>query len=159
NAGLVFAQPIASPAPRASAYGRSRSFARPFASYGALIGAALAATILYLLAPSEEAITEGLAKLARGKLTVEHVRGAGVGLIGCLLIGPAVVAIVGRSLQSITVGCLLLIAGAVLGAIRQSGEGELTIMHLLAAAYAGVIVGAALGGLVGAMVDLARKSH
>jgi hypothetical protein len=159
NAGLVFAQPIASPIPRASAYRPPRSFARPFASYGALLGAALAATTLFLLAPSEDAITEGLARLARGKLTVEHIRGAVVGLIGGLLIGSAVVAIVGRSLQSITVGCLLLIAGAVLGAIRQSSEGELTIMLLLAAAYTGVIAGAALGGLIGAMVDLARKEH
>jgi hypothetical protein len=117
----------------------------------------LAATVLFLIAPGEDAITESLARLGRGKLTVEHIRGAVVGLIGGLLIGSAVVAIAGRWLQSIAVACLLVIAGAVLGAIRQSGEGELPIMLLLAAAYGGVIVGAAIGAMVGAMVDLARK--
>ena len=157
SAGLVFAEPGPTPAAPGSAYRRSRSFARPFASYGALVAAVLAATLFFLFAPSQDAITQGLARLARGKLTVEHIRGAVVGLIGGLLIGSAVVAIVGRSLQSIAVGCLLIIAGAVLGAIRQSGEGELPIVVLLAAAYAGMIAGAALGGMIGAILDLRRK--
>src|SRR5262249_35150514 len=76
NPGLVFTEPSASPAPVSSPYRRSRSFTRPFASYGALIGAALAATAVFLLAPTEDALTEGFARLARGKLSVEHIRGA-----------------------------------------------------------------------------------
>jgi hypothetical protein len=157
DARLVFAEPSASPVPFSSPYSRPRSFTRPFATYGAFIGAAVAATAFFFLAPAEDTLTEGLARLVRGKLTVEHIRGAVVGLIGGLMIGSAVVAFVGRSLQSVAVGCVLIIAGLVLGAIRQSGEGELPIMLLLAAAYAGVILGAALGATVGAMLDLARK--
>jgi hypothetical protein len=90
-------------------------------------------------------------------MTVDHVRGALVGMIGGLLIGSVVVAIVGRSVPSIVVGCVLVIAGAVFGTVRQSGEGELPIMLLLVAAYGGVIAGAALGVMLGAVVDLARK--
>jgi hypothetical protein len=157
NAALAFAEPTSTIPAFGSTFRRSRSFARPFASYGAFIGAALAAIVLHLLAPGEDAMTEGLARLARGRLTVEHIRGGVVGLIGGLLIGAALVAVVGRSLPSIAVGCFLLIAGAVLGAVRQSFEGELPIMLLLAASFGGVIVGAVLGAMVGAGVDLVRK--
>jgi hypothetical protein len=143
--------------PFGSTHRRPRSFARPFASYGAFIGAVLTAVVFHLLMPGEDTMTEGLARLARGRLTVDYVRGAVVGLIGGLLIGSALVAIVGRSLPSIAIGCFLLIAGAVLGAMRQSGEGELPIMLLLAVAYGGLIAGAVLGGVLGAAVDLARK--
>jgi hypothetical protein len=153
----VFSAPTSTPATFGSTHRRARSFARPFASYGAFIGAALAAVVFHLLTPGEDTMTEGLGRLARGNLTVDHIRGALVGLIGGLLIGSALVAIVGRSLPSIAIGCFLLIAGAVLGAVRQSGEGELPIMLLLAAAYSGLIAGAALGGMLGAVVDLARK--
>jgi hypothetical protein len=157
EAVLVFPEPPAAPTAGGSTYRRERSFSRPFAAYGALIGAALVVTAFYVLAPGEDSTTEGLSRLARGRLTVEHIRGAIVGMIGGLLIGSALVAVVGRSVPSIAVGCFLLILGGVLGAVRQSGEGELSIMLLLAAAYGGVMVGAALGGLVGALVDLSRN--
>jgi hypothetical protein len=122
-----------------------------------LIGAALGVTLFALLGPSEETMAEALGRLARGKLTVDHVGGALVGLIGGLLIGSALVAIVGRSLPSVAAGCSLLIAGAVFGAVRQSSAGELSVMLLLGAAYAGVIAGAVLGALLGAVVGLSGE--
>jgi hypothetical protein len=153
----VFPEPAATPDGSGSTYRRGRSFARPFAGYGALIGAALAAVAFYLLMPAEDSMTEAFSRLARGKLTVEHIRGALVGMIGGLLIGSALVAVVGRSVPSIAVGGFLLILGGVLGAIRQSGEGELPIMLILVAAYCGVLVGAALGGFIGMVVDIGRR--
>jgi hypothetical protein len=157
NVELVFAEPAAGSPVATFLPRRRRSLARPLASYGAMIGAALGVTLFVLLGPSEETISEGLGRVARGKLTIDHVRGALVGLIGGLLIGSALVAVVGRSLPSVAVGCLLMIAGAAFGAFRQSGAGELSPMLLLAAAYAGLIVGAALGALLGAVVGMSSE--
>ena len=157
NVELEFAGPTAGSSPAPSWPRRPRSLARPLASYGALIGAALGVTLFVLLGPSEETITEGLGRLARGKLTIDHVRGALVGLIGGLLIGSALVAIVGRSLPSVAIGCLMVIAGAVFGTVRQSAAGELPPMLLLVAAYGGLIVGAALGALLGAVVGMSSE--
>jgi hypothetical protein len=113
--------------------------------------------LLLLLGPNDDRINEILGRLARGKVTVDHVRGCLVGLIGGILVGAAVLAIAGRSLAAVVVACLLMIGGAVFGAVRQAGESELPMFLLLAAATAGVAVGAALGGLLGAVVGLARE--
>jgi hypothetical protein len=136
---------------------KGRSLSRQLASYGALVGAALGVALLVLLGPSDEKISEALGRLARDKVTVDHVRGALIGLIGGLLLGAAVVAVVGRSLPSVVVASLLMIAGAVFGAVRQAAESELPVFLLLAAAVCGVVLGAALGGLLGAVAGLARE--
>ena len=112
--------------------------------------------MIVLLGPSDEKINEALRRLARGKITIDHVRGGLVGLIGGLLIGSAVVAVVGRSLSSVMVGCIVVIAGVVFGVIRQAAESELPSFLLLAAATAGVAAGAALGGLLGVVVSFTR---
>ena len=87
---------------------------------------------------------------------MDHIRGGLAGLIGGLLLGCAVVAIVGRALPSVVAACMLVIAGAVFGALRQSAEGELSFSLLLAGAFCGIVVGAALGGLIGMFVNLAH---
>jgi hypothetical protein len=109
-----------------------------------------------MFGPSEEALADGLGRLARGNVTVDHVRGALVGLVGGLLIGCALVGVVGRGLTPIAVACSLVLVGAVFGAVRKSGAGELPAFLLLGAALGGLVAGAAVGALLGAVVGLAR---
>jgi hypothetical protein len=109
-----------------------------------------------MFGPSEGALADGMGRLARGNVTVDHVRGALVGLIGGLLIGCALVGVVGRGLTPVMVACSLVLGGAVFGAVRKSAEGELPSFLLLGAALAGLAVGAALGALLGAVVRLGR---
>jgi len=136
---------------------RGRPLTRQLASYGALVCAAASVALLMLLGPSDDKIEDALGRLARGKITVDHVRGGLVGLIGGLLVGSAIVAVVGRSLSSVMVGCLVVLVGVVFGVIRQASAGEVPVFLLLAAAFGGVILGAVLGGLLGAVAGLARE--
>jgi len=154
DVSLVFPEPETTTA-RPSA--RVPSLPRRLASYGAVLGAVLGVTLFLLIGPSDEKIGEAIGRMARGKITADHVRGALVGLISGVLVGSAVIAVVGRSLHSVVVGCLLVIAGTVFGTIRQAADGQLPPFLLAGAAVCGVVVGAALGGLIGAIASLSRS--
>src|SRR5262249_57212057 len=120
NAGLVFDDPALPPGSATLAPRRGGSLPRQLASWGALIGAALAVALLVLLGPSDATVSDALGRLARGKVTVDHIRGALLGLIGGLLIGCAVVAVAGRCLPAVVVACIFVIGGATAGAVRQA---------------------------------------
>jgi hypothetical protein len=137
--------------------GKHRSLAQPIATYAAILGAVAGAAVLARFGPSDEAATRVLGRLARGSLTVEHLRGAIIGLVGGLLIGSAIVGLAGRTWTSAFAILLLAVGGAIYGAIRSAGEVELTWFLLLGGAVCGTIAGVVVGALLGWMIDLTRR--
>jgi hypothetical protein len=134
---------------------RRSSPVKNWATHGALAGALTGVLLVIFLPPPEAAIIEALHK-GMPKLEPDRIRGAVVGLVGGLLVGMAVLGVVGRSIESFGAVLVLLIAGAVYGGYRQADALEMAWPLLLAGTLGGVLVGALLGLLVGGIIAAAR---
>jgi hypothetical protein len=134
---------------------RRSSPLKTWATHGALVGALAGVLLMIFLPPPEAAIIEALHK-GLPKLDPDRIRGAVVGLVGGLLVGMAVLAVVGWSIESFCAVVVLLIGGAVYGGYRQADPLETVWPLLLAGTALGVLVGALLGLMVGGIIAAAR---
>jgi hypothetical protein len=132
------------------------SMARLLATSAAILGAITGAGLLAHIEPSEDMVMEFIGRHARGSLTAEHLTGALIGLIAGLLLGWAVIGLVGRSRTSAVGAVLLTVSGVAYGATRKAAEGELSWFLVLSGAFLGAALAAGVGALLGAVFDLMR---
>jgi hypothetical protein len=134
---------------------RRSSPVKSWATHGALVGALAGVLLVIFLPPPEATIIDALHK-GMPKLEPDRIRGSVVGLVGGLLIGLAVLGVVGRSIESFCALLVLLIAGAVYGGYRQAEPFEMAWPLLLAGTLGGVLVGALIGLMVGGIIAATR---